>query len=43
MSKKGESRTTLYVIFILIAALLLLFLLYKIIQLKVLGGIFKII
>ncbi|GEM_PF-4661817 len=41
MSKKGGTDTTLYVIFILIATILILAILYAILQTKITGGIFK--
>ena len=39
MLKKGQTRSTVYALFILISIILLLYILYKIINLKV-GGIF---
>lgn len=41
MHKKGGENTGLYVIFILIVIILITYILYKILQTKIVGGIFS--
>lgn len=40
-SKKGEERTTLYVVFILIVLVILIIILYKLFQSKIVSGVLK--
>jgi len=41
MQKKGDENTTLYVIIILIITALVIYILYKVLQTKIVGGIFN--